>query len=167
VLIVAAFVGSLTASAQVRQTSFVIASGGGLSVGNGIIANGTIGQPIIGPAFGSNAALSQGFWFTPRQSQQALGVERADKSTSSLEVATYPNPCRDNATVSVVVPSRSFVTVRLHDALGKECAVLYARATEPGELRVAINTTSMPAGHYHIRATTSTSVRVVPLVVMK
>jgi len=162
-----AIVLSVTASAQVRQTSFVIASGGGLSVGNGIIANGTIGQPIIGPAIGSGASVSQGFWFTPRASGPTLGVEIHDNGASRLNVTAYPNPCRDNATVTILVPARSHVSVRLYDELGAERALLYERETEPGELRIALNATSMPAGHYMIRAMSGGAVRVVPLVVMK
>lgn len=164
---ICALVLSVTASAQVRQTSFVIASGGGLSVGNGIVANGTIGQPIIGPAIGSGAVVSQGFWFTPRASGPTLGVEIRDDRASGLNVTAYPNPCRDNATVSVRVPTRSRVSVRLYDELGAERALLYARDTEAGELRIPVNATSLPAGHYMIRAMSGSAVQVVPLVVIK
>lgn len=165
--VVCAIVLSHTTSAQVRQTSSVIASGGGLAVGNGIVANGTIGQPVIGPAIGSGAAVSQGFWFTPRSSGPALGVETHDRRSSGLTVTAYPNPCRDNATVRVLVPTRSLVSIRLYDELGAERAVLYERETEAGELRIAFNATSMLAGHYIIRAISGGDVRVVPLVVMK
>lgn len=158
---------SLTASAQVGQTSFVIASGGGPAIGNGIVANGTIGQPVIGIVIGGGTTLSQGFWFTPRPGGATLGVESGNERAGGLSVVAYPNPCRDNATVEILVPARTRVSARLYDELGNERATLYDRETEAGKLRLNVNAALLSAGHYTLRVVGDRVVRAAPLIVVK
>jgi hypothetical protein len=158
---------TLSALAQVQVASSVIAAGGGIAAGSGITVNGTVGQPVIGPARGASTTVAQGFWFTPQKPAASLGVESSTNTVDGLRAEAFPNPCRDNAIVRIVIGSRSAVRASLFDELGNEVALLYDDSSEAGELRIKIDATSLPSGHYIIRVISGNGSMAVPLVVVQ
>jgi hypothetical protein len=168
IAVIAAVLGmTLSASAQVQIISSVIAAGGGIAAGSGITVNGTVGQPVIGPTRGASTTVAQGFWFTPQKGAASLSVDSRENSISGLTAEAFPNPCRDHAIVRIVIESRSEVRAGLFDELGSEVAVLYDDSSEAGELRIKVDATSLPSGHYIIRVISGNGSRTVPLVVVR
>jgi hypothetical protein len=158
---------TFSASAQVRITSSVIAGGGGLAAGNGLIVNGTIGQPVIGPARGVSTVVAQGFWFTPQKPVASLGVESPVNAVSGMTAEAFPNPCSDRAIVRIVIGSRSKVRAGLYDELGNEVALLYDDRSEAGELRIMVDAASLPSGRYTVRVISGNGSSMVPLVIVR
>ena len=63
----------------------------------------------------------------------------------------YPNPFNPSTTISFRIPSQSFVTLKVFDALGREVAVLLSRELRPGEYSRKWNTGAAPSGVYFYR----------------
>ncbi len=65
----------------------------------------------------------------------------------------YPNPFNPTTKVSFVVSRRSFVTLVVYDALGKEVATLAQGLKEPGDYAVSWDAGNLPSGIYVCRMT--------------
>jgi hypothetical protein len=156
----------MTLSAQTRLVSSVIGAGGGIASGSGVIVDGTIGQPVIGPVTGTGGKVFQGFWYMPQTSTPS-GVASEEVVGRGMIAEAFPNPCSADAVLRLVIDSRSPVRASIFDQLGNEVATLYDGSSEAGEIRIGFDATSLPAGRYTIRVIAGKGSRALPLVVVR
>ncbi len=60
----------------------------------------------------------------------------------------YPNPFNPTTTISFSIPTKSFVTLKVYDALGKEVAVLVSGELLAGTYSRQWNASGLPSGVY-------------------
>jgi hypothetical protein len=63
----------------------------------------------------------------------------------------YPNPFNPTTTISFSLPSKSFVSLKVFDALGREVSVLLAEELPAGTYTPQWNASNMPSGVYFYR----------------
>jgi hypothetical protein len=63
----------------------------------------------------------------------------------------YPNPFNPATTISFDVPQKSFASLRVFDALGREVAVLTSEELPAGAYTRHWNASDMPSGIYFYR----------------
>ena len=63
----------------------------------------------------------------------------------------YPNPFNPSTTISFDLPSQSFVSLRVFDAIGREVATLVSEVLPEGQHFRQWNATNMPSGVYFYR----------------
>ena len=63
----------------------------------------------------------------------------------------YPNPFNPSTTISFSLPSRSFVSLKLFDVLGREVATIISEEMSAGIYTRQWNATGMPSGVYFYR----------------
>jgi hypothetical protein len=60
----------------------------------------------------------------------------------------YPNPFNPSTTISFSVPTRSFVSVKVFDSLGREVRDLVSEIQEQGRHAVNFDASTLPSGMY-------------------
>ena len=63
----------------------------------------------------------------------------------------YPNPFNPGTMISFDVPSKSFVTLKVFDALGREVSTLLAEELSAGAYSRRWNAANVPSGVYFYR----------------
>jgi ligand-binding sensor domain-containing protein len=63
----------------------------------------------------------------------------------------YPNPFNPTTTISFSLPSKSFVTLKMFDVLGKEVASIVSEEMSQGSYSMQWNASNMPSGVYFYR----------------
>ncbi len=88
-----------------------------------------------------------GNWWAP---QTVLGLNRFDGETpKSFQLEqNYPNPFNPATTISFSLPSTSFVSLKVFDALGKEVAVLASEELPSGTYSLQWNAAGFASGIY-------------------
>ncbi len=99
------------------------------------------------------------------------GVERMGReanlpATFRLE-QNYPNPFNPATKLSFVIRSSSFVTLKIHDVLGREVATLVNEKKEPGEYVVRWDANELSSGVYFYRLTADHFVETKKMLLMK
>lgn len=69
-------------------------------------------------------------------------------SNDFLLSQNYPNPFNPTTTISFVIGSSSYVTLKIYDVLGKEVATLVNENKNPGEYAVKFNASNLASGIY-------------------
>ncbi len=150
-------------SAQTELVRSVIGSGGGISVGSGIVLQGTIGQPVIGVVSGGGILGLQGFWYMPA-GQRPSSVEVALGIDNKLTADLSPNPCTQSTVLRFASESRGQIEIGLYDLLGRELALLFKGEWEGGIRAIPIDVSGLAAGRYIIRIRTPHGQQQLPLV---
>ena len=79
----------------------------------------------------------------------AVGVENESTLPSQYSLSqNYPNPFNPITTIKYTIPQRSFVTMKVHDLLGKEIATLVHGEKEAGYYHVEFNGSQLASGIY-------------------
>ena len=76
-------------------------------------------------------------------------------AAAGFELAVYPNPTADRATVAFTVETAGPVRLSVVDALGREVAVLTEGPVEAGPHRAELDASAWPAGVYLVRLVTA------------
>jgi hypothetical protein len=63
----------------------------------------------------------------------------------------YPNPFNPATTISFNLPSKSFISLKVYDALGREVANIVSEEMSAGSYSRQWNAASMPSGVYFYR----------------
>ncbi|OGU74600.1 MAG: hypothetical protein A3H45_10575 [Ignavibacteria bacterium RIFCSPLOWO2_02_FULL_55_14] len=63
----------------------------------------------------------------------------------------YPNPFNPATTISFALPSRSFVSLKVFDALGREVTILLSEQLPAGKYSLQWNAVGLPSGVYFYR----------------
>ncbi len=83
-----------------------------------------------------------------------FGIATEDRpGGASIEVAAYPNPFADHATVAYRIDEPSAVTVEVFDALGRRVATLAEGPADAGEHRATLDGRGLASGVFHVRLT--------------
>lgn len=78
------------------------------------------------------------------------GVSVGELSNNFSDIAVYPNPAHNNATVAFNLAHQAVVNVSVIDAVGRTVSVAADRRFEQGINKVEINTSSLAAGVYNV-----------------
>ncbi|MGB9591074.1 MAG: T9SS type A sorting domain-containing protein [Candidatus Kryptoniota bacterium] len=109
-----------------------------------------------------------GVWRRPL-SEMITSVEKYSldlPSCFSVE-QNYPNPFNSITTISFTLPTRSFVTLKIFDLLGKEVASLVAEELSGGTYTKQWNTEGLPSGVYFYRLHAGTFTETKKLILLK
>ncbi len=80
------------------------------------------------------------------------GVEQQSPLPTKFFLAqNYPNPFNPTTTISFSLPSKSFVTLKVFDLIGREVATLVNEKEPAGSYQVHWNAANMPSGVYFYR----------------
>ncbi|MCX6141972.1 MAG: T9SS type A sorting domain-containing protein [Ignavibacteriales bacterium] len=79
----------------------------------------------------------------------------------------YPNPFNPSTNISFSVPSNTFVTLKVFDALGREVAILVGEELSAGAYSRQWNAANVPSGVYFYRLGAGQFVETKKLVVLK
>ncbi len=89
------------------------------------------------PVWMDNSTGVYQVWTAPVEIAGLIGVgEESAVSGQQSAVRVYPNPFSTSATISYRISERSHVTLKIHDLMGNEVAVLVDEMTSPGEYSV-------------------------------
>lgn len=94
------------------------------------------------------------------------GVDAEDEADGRLSLALFPNPSAGRVTVELAVPSAGDVRVSVHDALGREVAVVHDGPVTEG-VRMDLPAGRLAPGAYLVRAAGEGFVEVRSLTVVR
>jgi lysophospholipase L1-like esterase len=77
-----------------------------------------------------------------------IGQNSEDLPRTAVLGQNYPNPFNPSTTISFSVPTRSFVSVKVFDSLGREVRDLVSEIQERGRYAVNFDASALPSGMY-------------------
>ena len=121
------------------------------SVGGSGYSGGGVHQLRLSRTGQLYAATERSIWRT-RERAYTAASEAAPAEASGVGLSVHPNPSGGRAEVVLSLAEAKSVRVSVVDARGREVAVLHDGPARSGEQRLAVDTTSWPAGVYVVRA---------------
>lgn len=123
------------------------------------------------------AAAFQGTTSSSNGQSRAVAVT-ATEATTGIEINSpgpreialsqnFPNPFNPSTSISFHLPSASFVTLRLFDALGRETATLVDEILTEGTHTARWNATNVPSGVYYYKIQSGSSVQTKKMVLLR
>ncbi len=111
---------------------------------------------------GRKPSVNIGIW-----NLSALSVEETGAGLAGVDAA--PNPFTGLTTLRISIPEGKAAQVRItaHDALGRPVATLREALLEPGAHSVDWDASSLPSGHYYVRAQIGGRERVIGVTLMR
>lgn len=76
------------------------------------------------------------------------GAEEEELAKSFDLRQNYPNPFNPSTKISYSISDKSFVSLRVYNALGKEVALLENGSKERGDYEVEFDASNLPSGTY-------------------
>jgi lysophospholipase L1-like esterase len=77
-----------------------------------------------------------------------IGQSSGDLPRTAVLGQNYPNPFNPSTTISFSVPTRTFVSVKVFDSLGREVGDLVNHTQEQGNYSVSFDASALPSGMY-------------------
>lgn len=110
------------------------------------------GEYLFAGTAGGTFGGGGGVWRRPL-SQMITGIENTNRHIpQGYELnQNYPNPFNPTTNISFGLPSRSFVTLRVIDIMGREVAVLVSQELSAGIYSREWNAKDLPSGLYFYR----------------
>jgi hypothetical protein len=132
----------LTSSLLYSQSSIVFDTGTTIDVGNG--------ADIRADMFTFNGTRSGSgtFSLSPLAVEPEANLEIPKEFSLSQN---YPNPFNPSTTIRFSLPSRSFVSLKVFDVLGREVSILLADEMPAGTYARQWNAAELPSGVYFYR----------------
>ncbi|MEO8514229.1 MAG: T9SS type A sorting domain-containing protein [Ignavibacteria bacterium] len=98
-----------------------------------------------------------------------IGIEPINNSIPEkfALLQNYPNPFNPETKINFSVPEKSFVEIKVYDALGRETAVLLNEEVNAGNYDVNFNASSYPSGIYFYRLSTGSFTETKKMVLVK
>ena len=84
-----------------------------------------------------------------------------------FSISTYPNPFNSLAAIAIGVPTRSAVSLLIHDLLGRHITTLHDGMLEAGEHSFTFNASALPSGIYFARVQAGKFVKTQKLLLLK
>ncbi len=88
-------------------------------------------------------------------------------STSSVQLAGYPNPFNPTTRVSFHLATAQTIRAAIYDALGREVALLGTGPHAAGTHTATFDASHLPSGMYFVRVQSPSEVQVLPLTLLK
>jgi hypothetical protein len=85
----------------------------------------------------------------------------------AFTLSASPNPFNAQTRLSFTVPRAGFVSLKVYDTLGRECAVLLQTMREAGTHQSLWNASALPAGIYFVHLTTATDETTTKVLLLK
>jgi hypothetical protein len=118
------------------------------------ISGGAITSALL---YGTNmfVGTETGGVFRAQVSALATGVSDKIQLPNDFTLSqNYPNPFNPTTTISFSLPSKSFVTLKVFDALGREVSTLVSQELTAGNYSQQWNAGNLPSGMYFYRLQT-------------
>jgi endoglucanase len=100
---------------------------------------------------GSNAPQLAVTTTTTLQSQKQLSQTPAEEEAKEMTLMAWPNPFRQNNTITFQLAAESYTHLAAYDITGKQVSVLVSGRLAAGPHRVYFKPDAMPAGIYLLR----------------
>lgn len=158
------------ADAQIVLQNWVIGSGATASAGNGLVAVGTVAQPVIGPVDGPVVDAWQGFWYTvlPQSTTSVREDYAAGTAEGSVRLhQNVPNPFSSSTEIRIELPHPTHVVLKLYDAVGREVRTLLDGDREAGTITIRAEADQLESGHYTARLVADGVSRSIQMVVVR
>jgi photosystem II stability/assembly factor-like uncharacterized protein len=98
----------------------------------------------------------------------AIGVKGYEKVPVEFTLAqNYPNPFNPSTTISFTLPSRSFVSLKVFDLLGREVATLVNENKNAGACSVRYDASTLTSGVYFYRLLAGSFIETKKLLLLK
>jgi hypothetical protein len=100
----------------------------------------------------TNAALSGGVWRRPLAEMvtSVNEIPNVPPAQFSLD-QNYPNPFNPSTTISFSLPSKSYITLKVFDVMGRDVATVASEEMSAGTYSRQWNASGMPSGGYFYR----------------
>jgi len=96
------------------------------------------------------------------------GINRLEPSIVSFTLQqNYPNPFNPTTTISFSISSRSFVTLKIFDVMGRDVATMVSEEMSAGNYSRQWNATDFPSGVYFYRLKVGTFTETKRLILMR
>jgi len=96
------------------------------------------------------AGTSSGIWFTSAPNQAGTEKEITESVPFCLK-QNYPNPFHSSTTISFTIPSKSFVSLKIYDQLGREAATILSEEISAGNYTRRWDAANLSSGIYFYR----------------
>jgi len=90
-----------------------------------------------------------------------------DLPTHFIFSQNYPNPFNPATTISFGLPSRSFVSLKVYDILGREVSALLSEELQPGTYSRQFDGTGLTSGVYFYRLQAGSFIETKKLVLVR
>jgi len=105
-------------------------------------------------------------------SYMIINITKVSTTTNNIVVRysvsqNYPNPFNPTTTISFDIPSRSFVSLKIFDILGREVSTIVSGELEAGSYTRRWNARNMASGVYFYRLTAGSFVETKKLILLK
>jgi hypothetical protein len=148
----------LFSSLLYSQSSIVFDTGTIIDVGSG--------ADINADSFTFNGINSGSGTFSHSTSAVDNGGSLKPPKEFSLS-QNYPNPFNPSTAISFNLPSRTFVSLRIYDALGREVSILVSEELSAGIYVQEWNASNLPSGVYFYRLQAGSFVNTKKLLLIK
>ena len=96
------------------------------------------------------AGTSSGIWVTGSPTE-VTGVREISAPLTFTLNQNYPNPFNPSTNISFSIPSKSFVSLKIYDRLGREVATIFSEEISAGYYTRKWNAANIPGGIYFYR----------------
>lgn len=79
----------------------------------------------------------------------------------------FPNPFNPSTKIQYLLPTESFVQLKVYDVLGNEVAILVNQKQLPGISTVTFNASDLPSGMYFARLTSDNKTKIIKMTLIK
>jgi hypothetical protein len=148
-------------------TSFNVNTFQSANIPLGGISGGIISSALL---YGTNifVGTETGGVFRAALSNLATGVNEKNELPNDFNLSqNYPNPFNPTTTISFSLPSKSHVSLKIFDALGREVSVLVSAELTAGTYSMHWNANSVPSGVYFYRLQAGSSTATKKLVLLR
>jgi hypothetical protein len=120
-------------------------------VNSGLTSMNVLGFTVSGKYLFAGTSRG-GVWQRPLSEMTTSVEELSNKLPIDFDLSqNYPNPFNSSTTISFSIPSRSFVSLRVFDALGREVSNMAAEELPSGTYERQWNAEGLPSGIYFYR----------------
>jgi len=120
---------------------------------------------VLPPLFGIDPISIPGLF-----TGDVIIVSADDEQIIPTEIAleqNYPNPFNPSTTIKFSLPSSSFATLKIYNALGEEVVVLLEKELTTGTYEVEWNATGLPSGVYFYQLKTEGYVETKKMILLR
>ena len=97
------------------------------------------------------AGTSKGVWRRPLSEITSVNHKAIELPKRFSLEQNYPNPFNPTTTISFSIPIKSFVSLKVYDAVGREVSLLISEELSAGSYSRQWNATNLPSGIYFYR----------------